>query len=203
MDGELFAYIVLFIGALIYLGFRRGRKRKNIYGFQLPGWNILNDDQMLYEIEHLFKEGLVATSMKTSGFKISDWHSNLHNASENSVTGYIELDKYAVGLNPDLRDNSVTISNIQTEKYRYFYSQLNQNINSLIKLNSESLILIHSLGLGHLTSELNLLDSAFGINKWTLLAHQKVLVLLVPELWTQEELNRFIGIGLSLRKKLS
>jgi hypothetical protein len=204
---NLAVYGLLFIGIIIYIIFRARRKKKDIYGFQLPDWNILIDDQRLYEIEQAFKFGTLSKTLNQTGFAISDWHSNFeHKTKANHVTGFIQLSKYASGLSYNNIENQAAhvITHIKTEGYRYLWAKLSRSYERLIHINTGNYIsLENNQDVQKVSSLINELELIIGPHSWHIIFYKDDFFVLIDELWTQNELDRFLKIGFDISEKLS
>lgn len=197
---------LILIGVLIYLFVRRGRKKKDVYGFQMPGWTVLADDQRLYDVETAFKHGTVASAVMQTGYVVSDWHSNFeHQTLPNCVTGFIQLSKYGtgLGLTKDL-EPSVVMTQLNTKNYRYLWCQFSKEFENFIHINSGNLVLLESnADVKKIWSDLKEMENFRGTHSWQVILSKKELVILVDELWTQEEIDTFLKLGLKICSDVS
>ncbi len=206
-DINLVVYGLIFIGTIIYIIFRARRKKKDIYGFQMPDWKILTDDQRLYDIEQAFKHGTISNTLNQTGFAISDWHSNFeHKTKANHVTGFIQLSKYALGMGYNSTENHATIvtTHLKTEGYRYLWAKLNTAYERLIHINTGNYMILEShKDVQKISNLLIQLESIKGPHTWHVIFYKNELAVLIDELWTQNELDQFLKIGLEISEKLS
>lgn len=202
-SSELILSLVVLAVILVYLFVRRGRKKKDIYGFHLPDWKVLTDDQRLYEIEQAFRYGTISQCLNQTGFTISDWHSNFeHKNRAACATGYIELSKYGVGYNSKL-ESSVVVTTLKTAGYRYFWCQLNNSYDRVMQIDSKSYAALENNPVVQkIVDSLNELEAVKGPHSWHVIFYKNELAILIDELWTQSDLDQFLRIALDISRKI-
>lgn len=207
---SLVTFLILFvIGLFVYLMHKSrqtSRKVKDVYGFNLPEWTLLKDDQKLYEIETDFTQGLIATTLIKPYFDVEDFHSNLVHKNLPAYTGYIRMWmlRGALAFAPMPYELPLSIGSMISRNYshRYFAGKPNKSIPTLLNLNSSSIINLKVMQLDHLSEELKALDILLGVNNWNLIAHEDKLYILTSELFDHEQLTFFLKLCLIIQSKL-
>lgn len=207
---EIFIYfcaITFLLFVLLYSFISQGkRKFKDIYAFQLPGWSLLKDMNKLYEIELLFQQGLVGKVMKQTNHSITDFHSNLKKEGLEMYSGFIRMERYQTAVTTSFDADGFidynygwTNKNVQAD--RYFWAKLSKEYKDFIHSNTMKLAVLPSVLLP-IEDELRELEAMFGFNNWDLILHSKDVVILVNEIFYEQEMRKFIDISERITQKL-
>jgi len=203
---------LVLIGVCIWSFRKSKRKTKDIYGFHLEGWSVLKDDNLLYEIESLFKHGFIGQYLDLSQSNIIDWHSNLINTDQKQITGFMQLRKTTPVLVPNSNYNSNSSDNNLLNvgfafsdgcaKRFYLFKKESKTTTTQI-LSSVETVGCNEAILQEIKPLLGELEQSFGFKKWCLLNYETYTVVLVDEIFDRNLLIRFLDISKQLTQKLT
>jgi hypothetical protein len=192
---------VFILGFVAWTIMKNNQQSQDLYGFDLEGWSLIEDDAVLYQISQIFEEGMVAQALQRTGYGVVDFHSNLQKANEpGTKTGFIDLRNYrataSVGFGSmNVGPGLVLVGEIG---FRYYIATLAKAQPYLKIFNSGNLATAEELkGLLHE------LETTHPLNSWQVIFHGNTLVVLVPEITDRAQLVRFLALADSVRKQLS
>jgi hypothetical protein len=190
--------LVFMIGLAIFMAMRERNKSQNLYGFEFDGWSSLADDQMLYQIELLFTQGLVAQAFRQSGYGVSEWHSNLVHRDGRRFTGFISLVKTATvtTINTSSSDSfpfNYGWTYVGGSENRYFLGQLTKSQPELIFVQTPDLSRSLPVRVAGLIDVFREMDRDYGVNQWAVIAFMNQVVILAPELLEEKRIARFLS----------
>lgn len=201
---------IVFFGILHYFTARdiTGRKRKDIYSFDLPEWSLNRDHQIIREIENDFKTGLIANTLGDLEYSISDFHSNLFNKNIPAFTGYVELAQLKKNFLMLVVPYGFLYRFFDKETrhkigHRYFYGKINKYLPKLLHLNSTSIPHLGEMDSEFLREELIALETLFQVDNWQLISFGEKLYILTSEIFDQQQLNTYLKLCLIIQEKFN
>nr|BDT27728.1 hypothetical protein BHI3_11940 [Bacteriovorax sp. HI3] len=180
---------------------QKSRKNVDLYGFFLPQWTLLNDKNKILEIENDFKSGIIAAGLMQYGLDISGGHSHQQHSSGKAFSGFIKLESIngfivVQQLPNEIFHRTSNFSRHRKAEYRYFQGKTSTHYSELSNIDS------YQNKFKTLNEEVNLLDQFVGQGKWHIVIFGDKYYLLAPEIFKEEEIKRFLEIGLSLQAKI-
>lgn len=200
---------LVLLGVFIWSIRKSQRKTKNIYGFNLEGWNLLKDDSLIYEIETLFRHGFVGEYLGMSQSFISDWHSNLISNDQQQITGFIQLRQSSAVLVPNTGSGATNANLFNVGVVRgngcakrfYIFKKAFKAPKTQI-LSSVEMLGFNEVELQQVKPLMEELEQTFGFKKWSVLNYDLHLVVLVDEIFDQSSLTRFIELSRKMTQLL-
>lgn len=201
---------LLLIFYLISMARKSSRRKKDIYGFNLPEWKILNDQLKIQEIELDFKKGLIAVALNQTHFATHDSHSHLILKNGEDITGLVQLSIKKQKLSDlflpfDRTQFSFTHVLVRifckSDGNRYFIGKTTNKLPNLVRINSASLVELKYYDLENIENELRELEELFGANNWSLIGYEHKFYILIPELFDLEKIRSFLKIAQEIQSK--
>lgn len=180
---------------------QKPRKKIDLYGFSLPQWTSLDDENKILEIENDFKDGIVAAGLLQYGLDIADAHSYLQYSTGKAFSGFIKLESINGFIVIQQLPNEIfhrrsNFSGYRKAEYRYFLSNTSNHYPELINVDS------YQNKLENLNEMVIQLNQFFGQGKWHIIIFGDKFYLLAPEIFKEEEIKKFLEMGLSIQAKL-
>jgi hypothetical protein len=196
-------FLILFPAILVFLIlplliYQSVRSASDVYGFSLPGWKLVDDVQLVYQIELLFSQGLVPKALGIVSPAVGERHSTLRKTDSDFVTGYVQTMSIASGptFGSDGFGGAVVIQGLRD--YRYFWARQMKEESRLMVVDSREMGYLNKPEDQKLVPCFEQLQDLAGLQNWIVISHGNDLVVLMPESFEQKQVAKFLSICESL-----